>query len=145
MPRIYFDNSATTPLDPRVEEAMKPFLSDIFGNPSSLHNEGRKARKAMEHARELTASLLSARPEEVVFTASGTEADNMAIIGVLKAFKGQPFHLITSAIEHPAVLEVCRYLERCGAAVTYLPVEQDGIVRPELLEQAIRPETRLIS
>ena len=143
--RIYFDNAATTPVDPRVAAAMQPFLYGVFGNPSSMHTEGLQARQAVEQARQQVAGLLGCRLSEVVFTGSGTEADNMAIAGVFRALQDRPFHLITSAVEHPAVLEVCRYMADCGAQVSYLPVDGNGIVSPDDLVQAIRPETRLIS
>lgn len=143
--RIYFDNAATTPVDPRVSLLMQGFLRDKFGNPSSLYKEGREARQAVDCARQHVAELFGCKSSEVVFTGSGTEADNMAIIGVFRAFQGKPFHLITSSIEHPAVLEVCRFLEQCGATVSYLPVGSDGIVYPDELIKAIRPETRIIS
>jgi cysteine desulfurase len=143
--RIYFDNAATTPVDPRVAEAMKPFLYGAFGNPSSMHTEGLQARQAIEQARQQVAGLLGCKPSEVVFTGSGTEADNMAIAGVFRALQERPFHLITSSIEHPAVLEVCTYLAACGAQVSYLPVDGNGSVSPDDLVKAIRPETRLIS
>ena len=143
--RIYFDNAATTPVDPRVAEAMQPFLYGAFGNPSSMHTEGLQARQAVEQARQQVADLLGCNTTEVVFTGSGTEADNMAIMGVFRALQDKPFHLITSPIEHPAVLEVCSYLKTCGAAISFLPVGSDGIVSPDDLVKAIRPETRLIS
>ena len=143
--RIYFDNAATTPVDPRVAAAMQPFLYGAFGNPSSMHTEGLQARHAVEQSRQQVADLLGCNLSEIVFTGSGTEADNMAIAGVFRALQDRPFHLITSAIEHPAVLEVCRYVAACGATVSYLPVDGNGIVSPDDLVQAIRPETRLIS
>jgi cysteine desulfurase len=142
--RIYFDHSATTPLDPRVFEAMTPFLNGAFGNPSSQHQEGRKAREAFETARAQVAGLLGASPSEIVFTASGTEADNLALRGVVRASTG-PCHVVTSVIEHAAVLETCKFLERCGTGVTYLPVDEYGLVDPLELEQALRPETGLVS
>ncbi|MBS1850896.1 MAG: cysteine desulfurase [Acidobacteria bacterium] len=142
--RIYFDHSATTPLDPRVRQAMAPFLDGIFGNPSSQHREGRQAREAIEKARAQVGALIGASPTEIVFTASGTEADNLAILGVVRARGGQG-HVITSAIEHPAVLETCRHLEGQGVAVTYLPVDQYGLVNPENVRAAIRPDTCLVS
>jgi cysteine desulfurase len=144
MRRIYFDNAATTPLDARVAAAMRPYLDQDWGNPSSLHEEGRRARQAVEHARSQVAELLDANPAEIIFTASGTEADNLATVGVLAAagFEG---HLITSAIEHPAVLECCRRLERQGVELTVLPVTPEGLVEPEELRQALRPQTRLVS
>jgi cysteine desulfurase len=144
MARIYFDHSATTPLDPRVRQAMHSYLNEVFGNPSSLHQEGQQARQAVENARKQVADFVGVRPAEVIFTASGTEADNMALIGVFRAL-GTPFHLITSAFEHPAILETCRFLERCGASVTYLPVSSDGIVDPDDLDNAIQSDTRLVS
>ena len=143
--RIYFDNSATTPLDPRVVKAMEPYLAGIFGNPSSLHWAGREAKAAIDQARQQVADLLHAQPNEIIFTASGTEADNMALIGVLEALGQRENHLITSAIEHPAILETCRYLEGQGVEVTYLGVDGDGLVDPNELRKALRPTTRLVS
>jgi cysteine desulfurase len=145
--RIYFDNSATTPLDPRVAAEMSCFLyGGNFGNPSSMHREGLLAKEAVEDSRKAVATLIDATEGEVVFTGSGTEADNMALLGVQDAFSGERgFHLITSAIEHPAILETCRYVERLGGAVTYLPVDHDGRVSPDQLAASIRPETRLVS
>jgi cysteine desulfurase len=142
--RIYFDHSATTPLDPRVIVAMEPYLDGAFGNPSSLHREGRKARKAVETARAQVAALFGADPSEIVFTGSGTEADNLAILGAVRMNDG-PAHVVTSSIEHPAVLEPCRFLERFGAKVDYLPVDTHGLVDPESLRGTLRPETRLVS
>jgi cysteine desulfurase len=142
--RIYFDHSATTPLDPRVIVAMEPYLDGAFGNPSSLHREGRKAREAVETARAQVAALFGAAPSEIVFTGSGTEADNLAILGAVRANDG-PSHIVTSSIEHGAVLEPCRFLERFGATVDYLPVDAYGLVDPESLRGALRPETRLVS
>lgn len=143
--RIYFDNSATTPLDPRVAQAMEPLLGATFGNPSSLHWAGRQARETVELARYQVAALLNAQPNEIIFTASGTEADNMALSGVIEALGPGDHHLITSAIEHPAILNTCRYLERRGVEITYLPVSAEGIVNPTDLLQALRPTTRLVS
>ncbi|MEN6493473.1 MAG: cysteine desulfurase family protein [Thermoguttaceae bacterium] len=142
--RIYFDNAATTPVDPRVAQAMEPYWRQAFGNPSSLYREGRESRGAVERARSQVAALLHARPEEIVFTASGTEASNMALVGVAEAC-GADCHMITSAIEHPAVLETCRYLQRRGVAITQLPVTPEGIVEPAALIDALRPTTRLVS
>ena len=142
---IYFDNSATTPIDPRVSEAMAPFLAGAFGNPSSLHWAGREAHAAVEHARHQTALLFGAKPEEIIFTASGTESDNLAIIGLVEALDHRENHVITSAIEHPAVLEPCRYLQQRGLEVTYLPVDGDGLVHPDDLRRSLRPTTRLVS
>ena len=146
MPRIaYLDNAATTPLDPRVARAMQPFLAERFGNPSSLHQAGREARQAVDEARRQVAALINAEPDEIVFTASGTEADNMALVGVIDALGGRDTHVIVSAIEHPAVLETCGYLARRGVDVTLLPVGADGIVDPDALRRALRPNTRLVS
>ena len=142
--RIYFDHSATTPIDPRVIVAMEPYLDGAFGNPSSLHREGRKARKAVETARAQVAALFGADPSEIVFTGSGTEADNLAILGAVRMNDG-PAHVVTSSIEHPAVLEPCRFLERFGAKVDYLPVDTHGLVDPESLRGTLCPETRLVS
>jgi len=143
--RIYFDNAATTPIDPRVLDAMQPYLCRFWGNPSSLHSEGRETRAAVDLAREQVANLLRAKPSEIVFTASGTEADALAIRGALLAAGPKGAHLITSAVEHPAVLACCRRLEREGVALTLLPVDRDGVVDPDSLRRAIRPETRLVS
>jgi cysteine desulfurase len=143
--RIYFDNAATAPLDPRVGEAMQPFLRDHCGNPSSLHREGCMAREAIETARKQVAQLVGAEPSEIVFTGSGTEADNLAILGLLPIERLPECHLITSAIEHPAMLECCKYLERHGLPITYLPVDQEGKVNPIDLERSLRRETRLVS
>ncbi len=112
-PRIYFDHSATTPLDPRVLAAMGPFLGGAFGNPSSLHYEGRVAREAVETARAQVAALIGAEPEEIIFTASGTEADNLALIGAVRA-SGRPGHVVTTSIEHAAIFETCRFLPSPG-------------------------------
>jgi cysteine desulfurase len=143
--RIYFDNAATTPMDPRVLIAMQPFLQQYWGNPSSLHKEGREARAAVDRARNQVAQLLGAEPGEIVFTASGTEADALAIRGALTAKGLRGAHLIASALEHPAVLTCCRRLEREGVSLTLLPVDGEGIVNPESLCRALRPETRLVS
>ncbi|HEY6009198.1 MAG TPA: cysteine desulfurase family protein [Geobacteraceae bacterium] len=143
--RIYFDNSATTPLDPRVREAMAPYLDGVYGNPSSLHAFGLAARQAVNRAREEVAALLGAAADEIVFAASGTEAANLAIIGAVEALGVAGSHVITSAVEHPAVLMACRYLEERGAQVTRLPVDGDGLVAPTSLSAALRPNTRLVS
>ena len=145
MPRIYFDNAATTPLDPRVRAAMQPYLDGDFGNPSSLYSEGRAARAAAEQARRHVAALVNAPENGVIFTASGTEANNLALRGVCAAARGKPIHVITSAIEHPAVRQVIRVLERDGVAASVLRVTADGILDPSELRAALRPETRLVS
>jgi len=144
--RIYFDHSATTPLDPRVAASMDLPHGEVFGNPSSLHFEGRQARELVDRARGYVATLLGASPSEIVFTASGTEADNLALLGVFRCGKEDaPGHMITSAIEHPAILETCRFLEHNGVQVTYLPVDEYGLVDPDDLAKAFRPDTRLVS
>jgi cysteine desulfurase len=140
--RIYFDHAATSPLDPQARDAMLTYLDADFGNPSSLHWAGREAHAAVDEARVEVAELIGARPTEIVFTASGTEADNLALRGVLEREGG---HVIVSAFEHPAVIETCKYLATRGVQVTQLPVGADGIVRPESLVRALRPNTRLVS
>ncbi len=140
----YLDNAATTSLDPRVLERMGPHLTSVFGNPSSLHGFGREARQAVEGARAEVAALLGATAGEIVFTGSGTEADNLALIGVFDG-DSERRHFVTSAIEHPAVLETLSYLERRGAAVTRVPLGSDGIVDPEEVTRALRPDTALVS
>ncbi len=142
---IYFDHSATTPLDPRVAEAMQPCLGPLFGNPSGLYAAGRAARQAIDLARRQVADLLHAAPEEIFFAASGTEADNMALVGVAEQYAPEDCHIVTSAIEHPAILETCKHLERRGYEVSYLPVTPDGLVQPADLQAALRPNTRLAS
>jgi len=139
------DHSATSPVDPEVFEAMKPYFVDNFGNASTLYSLGRDARKAMEAAREQVASLIGAKPEEVIFTSGGTESDNIAIKGTVYRLKNKGNHIITSAIEHPAVRETCKYLEKNGFEVTYLPVYEDGIVKISDLEDAITDKTILIT
>jgi cysteine desulfurase len=144
--RIYFDHSATTPLDPRVAFAMNLANLEAYGNPSSLHSEGRQARELVDRARSQVAALLGATPSEIVFTASGTEADNLALRGVFRPEDGDtPGHMITSSIEHPAILETCRFLEQTGVQVTYLPVDEHGLVDPRDLVIAFRADTRLVS
>ena len=152
MLRIYFDHNATTPVHPAVLEAMLPYLTAEFGNPSSAHRFGQGARQAIEGARESVAALIGARHSEIVFTSGGTEADNTAIFGVVgyalrrrAKSGGAPLHLITTVIEHDAILNSCRALEGRGFSVTYVPVERNGIVSPETIRAAIRPETVLIS
>lgn len=142
--RIYFDHSATTPLDPRVLESMGPFLGGAFGNPSSLHHEGRLAREAIETAREQVAALIGAEPDEIIFTASGTEADNLALIGAVRA-NGKPGHVVTSSIEHAAILETCRFLKESGTKITRLPVDRDGLVGPDSLLRALQSNVTLVS
>ena len=147
MPRtIYFDYNATTPLDPAVREAMLPFLGEIWGNPSSVHHVGRKARALLDDARDRTATFLGAKPSEIVFTSGGTEANNLAIFGTARALKARGKHLITSAIEHHAVLQCFDYLEKNeGFSVTRLPVDATGSVSVDDLMKAIRPDSVLVS
>ena len=147
MHRIYLDHNATTPVDPEVLDAMLPFFSADFGNASSIHTFGQRARSAVETAREQVATLLNARPQEIVFTSGGTESDNHAIFGVVNVAAGSdnPKHVITSAIEHEAVLNTCQALEKQGVAVTYLPVNRDGLINLDDLRTALRPETVLIT
>ena len=143
--RVYLDNSATTPVDREVVEAMLPFFTEKFGNASSIHFFGQEARGAVDKARHRVAELVNARPNEIVFTSGGTEANNLAIRGLIEANEKYGKHLITSAIEHSAVREVCQDLEKRGWEVTYLPVYADGIVKIEDVENAIREDTILIS
>jgi cysteine desulfurase len=145
MKQIYFDHSATTPLDPRVVEAMLPFYEANFGNPSSLHWAGQQAKQAVDEGRRQVAELFHASPDEIVFTASGTESDNMSLVGVASLYKPHDCHIITSSFEHPAILETCKYLEKLGYAISYLPVSPEGIVDPETLISALRSNTRLVS
>ncbi len=141
--RVYFDHAATTPVAKEVFEAMLPFFSDKFGNASSLHSYGREARKALEESREEVAKLINAEPDEIIFTGSGTESDNLAIKGI--AYLHGKGHIITSSIEHPAVLETCRYLQKKGFEITFLPVDKYGMVDVAKIEDAIRDDTILIS
>lgn len=143
-PRIYFDHSATTPLDPRVLDAMGPYLGGAFGNPSSLHHEGRVARAAVDKARAQVAALIGAETEEIIFTASGTEADNLALIGAVWA-SGRPGHVVTSAIEHAAILETCKFLAGGGTKITHLPVGANGIVRTDGLLRALQGNVTVVS
>ena len=142
---IYFDYNATTPVDPKVLEAMLPYLREQFGNPSSRHDYGLAAHAAIERARGQVAALLGCTPEEIVFTGGGSEADNLAIKGIAEANQARGDHLITAQIEHPAVLATCRYLERRGFRVTYLPVDRYGRVNLDDVQQAIIPRTILIT
>ncbi len=145
MKPIYLDYNGTTPHDPEVIEAMRPFLETEFGNPSSSHWYGIKPKKAVEAARQQVAGILNCRPAEVFFTSGGTESNNHAILGVARQLREKGNHIITSSFEHPAVLEVCRYLETDGIETTYLPVSEDGLVDPADVERAIRPTTILIT
>jgi cysteine desulfurase len=142
--RIYLDNSATTPIDPEVLDAMLPYLRDKFGNASSIHFFGQEARAAVDKARHQVAGLINSRPAEIVFTSGGTESNNLAIRGVLDNIPTKP-HIVTSAIEQSAVKNVCEDLEKLGYDVTYVPVPEHGIVRVEDVKAAVRDETALIS
>jgi cysteine desulfurase len=145
MKLIYLDYNATTPVRPEVLEALLPYYRDQFGNPSSVHWAGRQVSGAVEKAREQVATLLNCAPAEVVFLSCGTEADNMALKGTVDALRDKGNHIITTTVEHPAVLETCRYLEKTGCRVTYLPVDSDGQLDLAELERAITPQTILIS
>jgi cysteine desulfurase len=143
--RIYLDFNASTPIAPEVAEAMKPFLSQHFGNPSSQHWAGIPAKEAIEHARQQVADLLQCSPSEIVFTSGGSESNNHAIKGVFFALRKKGTHIITTQIEHPAVINPCGFLERLGAEVTYVPVDQYGSVDPQDIQRAITPRTILIT
>lgn len=146
MHTVYFDYNATTPLDPQVRAAMLPFLGEVWGNPSSVHHVGRHARVLLDEARERAAKVLGSKPSEVVFTGGGTESANLAIMGTARLLKSKGRHIITSAIEHHAVLRCCEYLaEREGFEVTFLPVDHEGLVSLDSLVQAFRPDTMLVS
>ena len=123
MKSIYLDYNATTPIDPIVADAMRPYLGDFFGNPSSIHAEGIQAKKAVEAARKSVAEMLNCHSDEIIFTSGGTESNNFAIKGIAWANRNKGNHIITSCIEHPSVMEVCRYLEKQGFTVTYLLVD----------------------
>ena len=142
---IYLDYNATTPIDPSVADAMRPFLGEFFGNPSSSHWYGVQTHKAVDRARAQVASLLGAMPSEIVFTSGGSEANNMAIKGAAFALRSRGTHIITSVIEHPAVLEVCSWLEKQGFSVSYLPVDEYGVVNPADFARMITPQTILVS
>ncbi|MDP2181908.1 MAG: aminotransferase class V-fold PLP-dependent enzyme, partial [Actinomycetota bacterium] len=144
MEQIYLDFNASTPIAPEVREAMQPYLASAYGNPSSTHWAGRPGREAVENARAQVADLLGCTPGEVVFTSGGTEANNHALKGVFYA-KGGRGHIITTAVEHPAIIEPCRFLERLGAKLTVLPVDSTGLVDPAAVEAAITEDTILVS
>ena len=150
MPRVYLDHNATTPVEPEVLDAMLPYFSAEFGNAASIHTPGQRAHAAVETAREQVAALLGARPQEIVFTSGGTESDNHAIFGIVRNAAGASKHVVTTQIEHEAVLNACQALEKEGGdraaiEVTYLPVNSSGLVDPEALRDAIRPQTALIT
>jgi cysteine desulfurase len=141
MRRVYLDNNATTPVLPEVFEAMRPYFAEHFGNASSIHHHGQETRAAVERARESVAALLGCRASEVVFTSGGTEGDNLAISGLTRAGD----HVISSTIEHHAVLNSCKRLEAMGCEVTYIPVDDRGLVDPDDVRRALRPQTKLIT
>jgi cysteine desulfurase len=146
MPTIYFDYNATTPLDPGVLEAMMPYHREVFGNPSSVHHIGRRARALLDEARERVAQVWVCKPSEVIFTSGGTESDNLALFGVARQLRHKGRHIITSTIEHDAVLHCCQYLaKKEGFEVDYLPVDQTGRVSVEALASTVRPDTILVS
>lgn len=142
---IYLDHAATTPLAEQVEAAMRPYYASDYANASAIYEFGEKSREAMEHAREVIARSLHAKPKEIYFTAGGSESDNWALKGTAEAYRDKGKHIITTQIEHHAVLNTCKYLEEQGYEVTYLPVDEQGFVDPAQLERAVRPDTVLIS
>lgn len=143
---IYFDYNATTPLDPAVREAMLPFFAEVWGNPSSVHQVGRRARAMLDEARDEASAMLGCKPSELVFTSGGTESANLAVLGTARHLKPRGQHIITTAVEHHAVLHACGYLaKKEGFEVTHLPVDRDGRVSVESLLKAIRPDTILVS
>lgn len=143
--KVYMDNAATTKLSPDVLNAMMPYLTDIYGNASSVHAFGREAREGVEHARNQVAAAINASPDEIFFTAGGTESDNMAIKGVAHKYAKKGKHIITTAIEHHAVLHTCEALEKEGYEVTYLPVDEDGLISVEQVRAAMRDDTLLVT
>jgi cysteine desulfurase len=143
--QIYLDHNASTPIDPSVRAAMAPYLAAAFGNPSSGHWAGAPAREAVEAARAQVAALLGCAPDEVVFTSGGTEANNAALAGAFFAAAGPGRHIVTTLIEHPAIIEPCRFLERLGATVTYVGVDATGMVDPDDIRRALRPDTILVT
>jgi cysteine desulfurase len=145
MDAIYLDHSATTPTDPEVLGAMMRYFANHYGNPSSIHRFGQEAKRAVDEARGQVAALIGADPEEIVFTGGGTEADNMALMGTAFAGTSGRNHIITSAVEHHAVLNTCKYLETKGFSVTYLPVDGEGVVSPEDMQRAMTEKTLLVS
>jgi cysteine desulfurase len=145
MKRVYLDYAATTPIDPAVVEAMQPYFFEKFGNPSSIHSFGQEARKAIDDSRETVASFLGARPEEIIFTSGGTESNNSAVQGVAYAMQNKGNHIITTAIEHHAITEPCKVLEKKGFKVTFVGVDKFGIVDPADIKKTITDKTILVS
>jgi cysteine desulfurase len=145
MRQIYLDYNATTPVAPSVIEALRPFLTEHYGNPSSTHPLGRATQQAVEEAREQVAGLLGAQPDEIIFTSGGTEGNNLALKGVLEIDGGYRGHVVISAIEHPAVVEPVRFLQRWGCSVTVVPTDHEGVIDPQTVEAALRDDTALVS
>ena len=145
MRKVYLDNAATTALSPRVLEAMLPYFTQHYGNPSSVHAFGREAKQGLDKARDQVAKALHCDPSEVIFTGCGTESDNTVLLGVAQRYGNKGKHIITTNVEHHAILHTCEYLELQGYSVTYVPVEQDGLVTAEQVAAAIRPDTILVS
>ncbi|WP_449537086.1 cysteine desulfurase family protein [Ferdinandcohnia sp. Marseille-Q9671] len=145
MQRIYLDHAATSPMHPDIVESMLPYMTESFGNPSSIHFFGRKSRHAIDEARQTIAESIHAKPNEIIFTSGGTEADNLAITGTALAMQEKGKHIITSAIEHHAVLHTCEHLEKLGFTVTYVPVNEAGLVAVSDIEKALTDETILVS
>ena len=143
--RIYLDHAATTPVRPEVVEAMQPYFTEVFGNPSSLYREGRDAKNALDQSRAAVAKVMNCKPEEIIFTGSGTESDNLAIMGVARARATEGKHIVTTTVEHHAVLHVCKELAKEGFEITYVPVDGFGKVKMADLKAAIRPDTILVS
>ncbi|SDH92983.1 cysteine desulfurase NifS [Desulfosporosinus hippei] len=145
MRRVYLDHSATTPVDPEVASVMMTYYTEKYGNPSSVHGFGREAKQALEQARTQVAELIGANPKEITFTSGGTEADNLAILGTAEALRTKGKHIITSCIEHHAVLETCEHLEKNGFDLTVIPVDEEGVISVDAVQKAIRPDTILIT
>ena len=145
MPSLYFDHNATTFLAPEVAEAYATALKEVYGNASSVHRAGQLARQRLEMSRRLLAEAWNATSQEIVFTSGGTESNNLALLGLVRALPGERKHVVTTAIEHPSVLECCRQLEREGVAVSYAPANSDGVIEVEAIQREIRPETVLVS
>ena len=145
MQRYYFDHNATTPVSPAVLAAMVPCLGEVYGNASSIHHFGQMAKQQLEQARRQAATLIHCGPQEIVFVSGGTEADNLALLGAVRAFNKRDKHVVTTAIEHPAVLNTCAQLEREGVAVTYVPAGIDGVVEVDEVRRAVRSSTVLVS
>ncbi|MFA6430188.1 MAG: cysteine desulfurase family protein [Candidatus Paceibacterota bacterium] len=143
--QIYLDNASTTPIDSKVLGVMMPYLKGKYGNPSSLHHQGRMAKSAIEKARQNIASILNSEKDEIIFTSGGTESDNLAILGIARAYKNKGRHIIVSCIEHKAVLDPCKKLEKEGFEITYLDVDKEGIISLEQLKSSIKKDTILVS